>query len=188
MQGRVELTAGPHQRVSPGEVVDGLVYFLPKGEYPAPKPGRFTMITHSKGFNPALMVVPVGSTIEFPNRDTILHSVFSRTPGTTFDFGFYGPGQVRQQVFSKPGLVVVNCSVHHVMRANVIVLATPYYTRPDRDGQFTLEDLPKGPGTLVYWHPRASAASAEVSIPLSRAQKQTLTATRPRLDQSGMGK
>lgn len=185
IRGTLVLAAGDKQTVEAGEVADGLVYFLPKAGNPKPKPGYFTVNTHSKGFSPAVLVVPAGSTVSFPNRDTVLHSVFSRTPGTTFDFGNYGPGQSRQQVFTKPGLVIVNCSVHHSMRASVVVVATPYYVRPDRNGRFELSGLPPGAGTLVYWHPRAAAATAQLSLPVAAAQTQRLVATKPRHDHAG---
>lgn len=183
IQGKIELVAAPKQTVDAGEIADGLVYFLPKAGSPKPKSGYFTIRTHSKGFSPSLLVVPAGSTIAFPNRDSVLHNVFSRTPGATFDLGNYGPGQSRQQVFSKPGLITVNCSVHHMMRATVVVMATPYYTRPDRNGRFELTDLPPGAGTLVYWHPRSAAATTQISLPNANAQKQRLIATKPRADQ-----
>ncbi|MES2669724.1 MAG: hypothetical protein V4673_04800 [Pseudomonadota bacterium] len=182
IQGKLELVAGQKQRVDAGEVAEGLVYFLPKAGNPKPKPGFFTVRTHSKGFSPSLLVVPAGSTIAFPNRDTVLHNVFSRTPGATFDLGNYGPGQSRQQVFAKPGLITVNCNVHYTMRAMVVVMATPYYTRPDKNGRFELAGLPSGPGTLVYWHPRTAAATTQISLPNATAQKQTLVATKPRSD------
>lgn len=182
IQGRLELVAGQKQRVDAGEVADGLVYFLPKAGNPKPKPGYFTIRTHSKGFSPALLVVPAGSTVAFPNRDTVLHNVFSRTPGAIFDLGNYGPGQSRQQVFTKPGLITVNCNVHYTMRATVVVMATPYYTRPDKNGRFELTGLPPGPGTLVYWHPRTAAATTQIALPNATAQKQTLIATKPRSD------
>lgn len=182
IQGRLELVAGQKQRVDAGEVADGLVYFLPKAGNPKPKPGYFTIRTHSKGFSPALLVVPAGSTVAFPNRDTVLHNVFSRTPGATFDLGNYGPGQSRQQVFTRPGLITVNCNVHYTMRATVVVMATPYYTRPDKNGRFELTGLPPGPGTLVYWHPRTAAATTQIALPNATAQKQTLIATKPRSD------
>lgn len=182
IQGTLELVAGQKQSVDAGEVADGLVYFLPKAGNPKPKPGYFTVRTHSKGFSPSLLVVTAGSTIAFPNRDTVLHNVFSRTPGATFDLGNYGPGQSRQQVFTKPGLITVNCSVHHTMRATVVVMATPYYTRPDRNGRFELTGLPSGAGTLVYWHPRSAAATTQISLPDANAQKQRLIATKPRSD------
>ncbi len=182
IQGKLELVAGQKQRVDAGEVADGLVYFLPKAGNPKPKPGFFTVRTHSKGFSPSLLVVPAGSTVAFPNRDTVLHNVFSRTPGATFDLGNYGPGQSRQQVFAKPGLITVNCNVHYTMRAMVLVMATPYYTRPDKNGRFELTGLPSGPGTLVYWHPRTAAATTQISLPNPTSQKQTLVATKPRSD------
>jgi plastocyanin len=186
IEGRLELTAGQKQTVTAGEVEDGLVYFLPKAGNPKPKPGYFTVNTHSKGFSPSLLVVPAGSTLNFPNRDVVLHNVFSRTPGATFDFGNYGPGQSRQQVFTKPGLVIVNCSVHHSMRATVVVMATPYYTRPGKNGRFELTGLPSGAGTLVYWHPRAAAVTVQITLPNGIAQKQRLIASKPRNDHSGM--
>ena len=177
--GRLELVAGSAGAIQAGELADGLVYFLPKAGAPKPKPGTFTIDTRSKGFSPSLLVVPQGSTVRFPNRDTILHNVFSRTPGSTFDFGHYGPGDSKQVVFNKPGLVIVNCNVHHNMRADVVVLATPYYTRPDRNGRYSLTGLPAGPGTLVFWHPRAQAQSVAVTLPTAAPVTRRMTATRP---------
>lgn len=179
VSGRLELVAGSAGAVMPGELADGLVYFLPKAGAATPKPGTFTIDTRSKGFSPSLLVVPQGSTVRFPNRDTILHNVFSRTPGSTFDFGHYGPGESKQVVFNKPGLVIVNCNVHHNMRADVVVLATPYYTRPDRNGRYTLTGLPAGPGTLVFWHPRAQAQSVAVTLPSAAPVTRRMTVTRP---------
>jgi len=179
VSGRLDLVAGGRERIAAGEVAEGLVYFLPKSGGAAPKPGTFTVDTRSKGFSPSVLVVPVGSTVRFPNRDSILHNVFSRSPGSTFDFGYYGPGESRQRVFSKPGLVIVNCNVHHNMRADIVVLATPYFTRPDRSGRYTLTGLPPGPGTLVFWHPRADAQQALVDAPSAAAVSRRLVATKP---------
>ena len=184
--GRLELVAGGREGIVPGELAEGLVYFLPKGGSAAPKPGSFTVDTRSKGFSPSVLVVPVGSTVRFPNRDSILHNVFSRTPGSAFDFGFYGPGESKQRVFSRPGLVVVNCNVHHNMRVDVVVLSTTHYTRPDRNGRYSLAGLPKGPGTLVFWHPRADAQQVAVNLPVDAAVTRRLVASKPSRH-AGMG-
>lgn len=173
--------AGSRQQVVTGEAADGLVYFLPKAGSPRPKPGRYSINTHSKGFTPTTLVVPMGSTVSFPNKDDILHNVFSRTPGTTFDFGFYGPGETRRHVFARPGLVIVNCNVHHNMRANVVVLETPYYARPDDSGRYRIENVPAGPGTLVFWHPRSRAQTVAISG-ATDAVVRRLTADKPRID------
>lgn len=181
IKGRLDLLAGPRQSVAADEITEGLIYFLPEDGAPAPRPGRLTISTHSKGFTPNHLVATVGSTVSFPNRDTILHNVYSRTPGSSFDLGTYGPGATRQTVLKKAGLVIVNCNVHPAMRANVVVLATPYYTRPGRDGSFQLKDLPDGPGTLVFWHPRANAGTLPIKAGRSAPVVQRLVATKARL-------
>ena len=182
ISGRLELAAGANQSVDAVEVSESVIYFLPKSGGGRPRPARFTVDTRSKGFSPSLLVVPVGSTVSFPNRDQIVHNVFSKTPGSTFDLGYFAPGQARETRLNKPGLVVVNCSVHNSMRSNVLVLATPYYTRPGRDGRFALDALPPGPGTLVFWHPRAAAQSLVVTGPVRAAVVRRLVAIRAPLD------
>lgn len=181
VRGRLTLSPGPRQDVIPGEVAQSVIYFLPKGGADAKAtPAQFTVRTHSKGFEPSLLVAPAGSVVSFANRDTIMHNVFSVTAGSAFDLGTYPAGQTRSHRFQKPGLVVVNCNVHRGMRANVLVMDTPYYTRPQADGSFRLE-LPGGPGTLVMWHPRAAAQTVEVTGPINGAVVRTLLANRPRI-------
>ncbi|MFC0679320.1 hypothetical protein ACFFGH_15910 [Lysobacter korlensis] len=181
ISGRIALAAGPRQDVLQGEVSQTVVYFLPAAGADKPSPERFTAATYTKGFDPNLLVVPVGSTVSFPNRDVIIHNVFSSTPGSAFDLGMYRPGETRSQRFDRAGLVVVGCNVHRGMRANVLVLETPHYTRAAADGSFKLSGLPEGKGTLVIWHPRASAQAVAVDGPVAAPVIRTLVASRPRI-------
>ena len=181
ISGSVELVAKGRQKLRPGEVSDSVIYFRPSTSAAAPKPGRHTMYTRNKAFDPALLVVQQGSTVAFPNSDPILHNVYSNSPGQEFDFGFYGEGETREQVFNRPGLVLVSCNVHHVMAANVLVLDTPYFTRPDASGHFELRNLPSGLGELVFWHPRGSARTQAVAIPSQGEVRQSLEINRPPL-------
>ncbi len=178
ISGTLKLVAGKGQSVSAGEISEGLVYFLPKAGNPKPKPGRYSINTRSKGFIPETLVVTQGSTVRFPNVDTIIHNVYSRSPGNSFDLGYYGPGKSPEYTFNTAGLAIVNCTVHHTMRANVVVLATPYYARPGKDGRYQIKDIPPGPGTLVFWHPRATAKSVQASAPLGSGGVQTLIASK----------
>jgi plastocyanin len=181
ISGRVTLAAGPRQDVLKGEVAQTVIYFLPKAGTARPAPARFSAATYTKGFDPGLLVIPVGSTVSFPNRDVIIHNVFSATPGSAFDLGTYGPGQERSHRFDRAGLVVVHCNVHRGMRANVLVLETPHATQARQDGSFSLTGLPAGPGTLVIWHPRAPAQSIAVTGPMPAPLRRTLVANRPRI-------
>ena len=45
---------------------------------PAPRrPQSFTLTQKDKTFRPQILAVPAGSTVEFPNEDSIFHNVFS---------------------------------------------------------------------------------------------------------------
>lgn len=139
------------------------------------------MYTQGKAFDPQLLIVPIGSSVAFPNSDPIRHNVYSATPGAAFDLGFYGEGESREHVFDQPGLVVVNCNVHHVMQAQILVLPSDYQTRVDASGKFRLTDLPAGRGVLHFWNPRAAASSLPVSVPTSTSIDRKLVLTKPRI-------
>lgn len=123
------------------------------------------MATRGKTFEPEVLVVTKGTTVRFPNQDPILHNVFSVSPGNTFDLGFYRRGESKDWTFTAPGLVRVFCNVHYSMTAHILVLDTPFFTRPDATGAFALERLPAGKGTLHVWHERAQAWSQAVVVP-----------------------
>lgn len=181
LAGRVSLLAGSRQSVAAEEAADAVVYFLPDVRPKAATAGRYLMDTRSKGFEPSLLVVPVGSTVRFPNGDPILHSVYSDSPGQAFDLGLYGADEVREHRFDRPGIVFVHCKVHSAMQANILVLDTPHFVRAGRDGAFRLDDVPAGTGTLVAWHPRAAGISQPIILPAADPVVIRLTVTKPRM-------
>lgn len=181
LRGQVVLDASSGQNVAPGEISDAVLYFMPDGGSRHVKPGNFLIYTHNKQFDPQLLVVPVGSTVKFPNQDEILHNVYSTTPGSTFDLGIYGNGGVGEYTFRKPGLVLIHCNVHEGMQSDVLVLDTPYIARPAVDGTFDLAGLPAGPGRLMLWHPRAARpVPVAISMPTAQRPVMHIAITRPR--------
>jgi plastocyanin len=56
----------------------------------------------NKSFDPHLLVVPAGSTVEFPNRDPFFHNVFSLFEGKRFDLGLYEAGTTRKVASTAP--------------------------------------------------------------------------------------
>ncbi len=121
-------------------------------------PTQYVMGTRKKAFDPKVLAIPAGATVQFPNRDPILHNVFSVSGNNAFDAGLIPKGDGKTHRFTEPGRVRVFCNVHQEMTANILVLDTPHFVYPDRRGRFTLTDLPPGPGTLLVWHERASAS------------------------------
>lgn len=114
-----------------------------------------TIVTRRSRFFPQTLAVTSGTSIRFPNMDTIEHNVFSLTPGHRFDVGLYGEGEGRTHRFDGTGTVELFCNVHPNMAAFLLVLDTPFFASPDDEGNFVLDGLPAGPGELLVWNYRA---------------------------------
>ncbi|CAN5370184.1 hypothetical protein BH20VER3_BH20VER3_11950 [soil metagenome] len=104
-------------------------------------------------FRPALLAIPVGTKVEFPNEDDTYHNIFSYSPAKRFDLGRYPPEENPPpfQIFHKPGLVTLRCDIHEHMRGLILVLDTPYFTITDAQGHFRLTNLPAGHFVLKAW-------------------------------------
>src|SRR5258706_14093986 len=75
---QVELADSHELSVSKQKDYSGIVVWLePQGQSTqSVKPGNFSMLQKNKRFNPHVLVVPVGSNVEFPNSDPIFHNAF----------------------------------------------------------------------------------------------------------------
>jgi plastocyanin len=113
---------------------------------------RPRLIQRNKSFEPHVLVVPVGSSVEFPNRDPFFHNVFSLFDGKRFDLGLYEAGSTRNVVFDKPGISYIFCNIHSTMSAVVIAVSTPYYGISDRRGRVSIPNVPAGRYTLRFWY------------------------------------
>jgi len=120
---------------------------------PAPKVPQVQQL--DRRFQPDLLVIPVGSTVSFPNMDPIFHSVFSLSKTRAFDLGSYDQGQSRKVAFPKPGIVDVYCHLHPNMAATIVVTPNRWYARSDRSGKFLIPNVPPGHYTVVAWHKSA---------------------------------
>jgi len=107
-----------------------------------------------KVYAPHVVVVPIGSTVRFPNHDPFNHNVFSLSEPNTFDLGLYGRGEIRSWTFQQPGHVRVYCNVHPRMVAYVHVMSNRLYAQPGQDGSFTIVNVPPGRHRLHVWHER----------------------------------
>jgi plastocyanin len=133
---------------------DAVVYL--EGPGVALAPTRFEIAISDKTFSPHVLVVPVGTTVAFPNHDPFDHNVFSVSDSNSFDLGLYGRGEGKATVFRYPGLVRVFCNVHPRMVALVQVMATHHFTQAGGDGSFTVSGVEPGTYKLHVWHERAS--------------------------------
>lgn len=128
------------------------------------------LVQTGKHFEPHLLVVPVGTAVEFPNKDPFFHNVFSLFEGKRFDLGLYEAGSTRMVRFDKPGISYIFCNIHPEMSAVVIALSTPYYAVSNRNGEITIRDVSPGRYLLNVWAEGAlpeelNRLSRELDIP-----------------------
>jgi plastocyanin len=115
-------------------------------------------------FIPHVMVVQLGTTIEFPNHDTVFHNVFSYREGKRFDLGLYPVGATRREVMSKPGLVRLFCNIHSNMSAYIWVVENPYFCQTGEDGVFRLVGVPPGTYTVRFWHAKEGSTMRQLHV------------------------
>ncbi|HEX6199090.1 MAG TPA: hypothetical protein VF150_02415, partial [Thermoanaerobaculia bacterium] len=82
--GRVEVLSKGGRAV-PGQAAQTVVWFEPDRPVPVTPAGAPEMITRRKEFTPRILVAERGATVAFPNRDPILHNVFSVSEPRPFD-------------------------------------------------------------------------------------------------------
>jgi plastocyanin len=141
------------------------------------KPSRSVtaqMITRSKALVPHVMAIPLGSTIQFPNDDPIIHNLFSVSSVNAFDLGLYKKGAGKTQKFDRAGVVNVYCNVHPNMSAVIHVMETPYYAFADPTGAWRIEDVSSGKYRLNVWSEIGGSAQSIVEVASSGQVKGSL--------------
>ena len=140
----------------------GLITLEPvDGKWKPRTPKRLVVEQRNREFLPHLMAVSVGSTVSFPNFDTVFHNVFSTSPVGPFDLGLYKVGEAREFVFQREGIVRLGCNLHANMSAYIAVVSAPAYVVTDETGKFAFRSLPPGKYKLKAWSERSKAPIAQ---------------------------
>ncbi len=107
------------------------------GAFPSPPSGHSApqIIQINKSFDPHVLVIQVGTPVQFPNKDPFLHNVFSLFDGKRFDLGFYEAGSSKAVHFDRPGVSFLFCNIHPEMSGAVVAVDTPYFGMSDRNGR-----------------------------------------------------
>ncbi len=136
----------------------GLVTLEPAGGKFKPRtPKRVVMEQRGREFLPNIMAISVGSTITFPNFDTVFHNVFSTSATGAFDLGLYKAGEAREYTFPKEGIIRIGCNLHSNMSAYIAVVSAPAYVVTDINGNFKFNRLAPGKYKLKGWSIKSKA-------------------------------
>jgi plastocyanin len=156
------VTAGP----SPGTSLANAVVMVdtPSAPVAADAP-HARMEQRDDTFVPHVLAVPVGTVVDFPNRDPHLHNVRSTSPAKPFDLGMYGEGESKNVAFDRPGVVEIRCNAHPQMQAYVVVHDNPHVAITDAGGGYTITGVPSGRYRFRVWHESHEQHEGWVIVP-----------------------
>ena len=166
-----------------GHPVAGVVvsaYPATAPSHPAP-PVAAVMDQVNRSFAPDLLVIPVNSTVTFPNSDTVSHQIYSFSPAKRFQLPLYRGKPYAPTLFDQAGVVTLGCNIHDEMLAYVVVTEAPYFGRTAASGTWSAE-VPNGRYRISIWHPRIRDEDKDLQGEVTVAEedgKVTLRLKRP---------
>ncbi|MGA8489372.1 MAG: plastocyanin/azurin family copper-binding protein [Terriglobales bacterium] len=130
-------------------------------------------------FQPSVLVIQQGATVDFQNSDTVAHNVAWSSVGGNKRFahnmGTWPKGEKRSFTFDNPGAIPLMCYVHPEMEAHIIVSPTPYFAETDKSGSYKIKDVPDGSYTVTAWNAGAKGQSKPVIVSGDGTADFTLT-------------
>ncbi len=154
MQARAEVFVVEVKSVDGAAVKDAAVFLVPETPSSAKTTPRTTAIEQrDREFVPWVSVVQTGTSISFPNRDPILHHVYSFSLAKPFEIKLYSGDSPQSVLFDKPGVVTLGCNIHDWMISYIVIVDTPYFGKTGDQGRVTLRAVPAGRYQLRIWHP-----------------------------------
>jgi plastocyanin len=161
-----------------GRPLAGAVVFLESPEArEAARPLPQVEVTQvERQFQPQVSVVTVGTSVSFPNLDTVRHHVYSFSATKKFEIKLYVGTPTAPVVFDRTGIAVLGCNIHDTMVAWVVVVDTPWFGRTGADGRARLPQVPAGSYRLRTWHPSlvAGAPAADQSLRVEAVAAQAV--------------
>jgi plastocyanin len=145
---------------------DAVVYVQQAaGTFPAGK--AVEMDQRKMQFIPHVLPVVAGTTVKFLNSDPTPHNVFS-PDNEKYNLGTWPQGQTKNYAFNKcvkyPCVYTQLCRVHAEMEGFVVVLQNPFFSVTDKDGRYTIHDVPPGNYQVAVWHAKAKAPPKAVTV------------------------
>jgi len=140
---------------------------IPGKTFPAPEK-REVMDQKGLTFQPHILVIQVGQTVDFLNSDNVQHNVFwpsmSGDKKLGHNMGTWPKGEKRPYKFEHEGVAPLLCNVHPEMSGYIVVSPTPYYAETDASGSYKIDNVPDGDYTLTAWHEGAKPKSQTVKV------------------------
>lgn len=158
---------------------DAVVSIEVKGVKPTAAAGtQAELAQRNRSFAPSVLPIQTGTSVQFPNLDTVRHHIYSFSAARPFEIKLYAGTPASPVTFDKAGTAVLGCNIHDRMAGFIHVVNTPYFAKTSSSGVAQL-DVPAGEHTVQVWHPSLADTRQPLRQPLkvlaTGAQSLTLT-------------
>lgn len=172
-----------HYVVGADSGLGNVFVWIKEGAKPAPAKGESPVLDQSACmYQPYVMGVQTGQKFKIKNSDDTLHNVHAMPKANKeFNFGQPVKGMVTEKSFDQAEVLVkFKCDVHPWMFAYVGVVDHPYWAITDKDGNFSIKDVPAGDYTVEAFHLKAGKAEQKVNVTDSKTIEFTLEVPTPK--------
>lgn len=127
------------------------------------EPPTEPIVLDQKGcrFEPHVLVIPQGATVQFANSDETNHNIHTYTKKNQAMNQNVAGGQTLEQVMEKAEQIDVKCDVHTWMKGYIIVSDATHFGLTGADGAFRIEGLPPGDYKVEWWHEELGKGKTE---------------------------
>jgi plastocyanin len=115
-------------------------------------------------YEPHVILIPAGATVEYLNSDTISHNVHTYAVKNQAFNKIIPAGAKGSQKLEKPEAVQAKCDIHPWMTCYLFVTEHPFTAKTDTEGNFSIEGLAPGKYSIEIWHESLGKAKASVTI------------------------
>ena len=151
---------------------------IPGKSFPPPSQ-HFLIDQKGLMFQPHILVIPVGATVDFQNNDSVQHNLFwpsiNGNKKLGHNLGTWPKGEKRSFQFDQPGAISLLCNVHPEMSGYLVVSPTPYFAETDASGNFKISNIPDGKYNIVAWHEGTKQQTKSVDVAGSGKVEFTLS-------------
>ena len=116
--------------------------------------GSAVMDQVGKQFVPHLLVVQTGTSVEFPNSDTVAHHVYSFSHPNKFTLPMYKGTAHPPVTFEHSGVVTLGCNIHDQMLGYILVVDSATFAKTDENGSASLSLDDPQDYEIKIWSPR----------------------------------
>jgi plastocyanin len=154
-----------------------------KGKKEKVSPSKYVVDQKGCEYQPHVLIVNHGDEFTVENSDPLFHNVhgyYASDHSSAFNIAEPVKGMKMVQRVKTPGMYLLECDVHPWMNCYVYVSGDGYAAVTDKNGKYTIADVPPGKYKLVMWHEgwetKVVSGKPEFSKPVEDSKEITVEA------------